>query len=537
MSTSNSAGGGLMRRRDLLKAGAAAIASFAAPAAVLAERSRTLTFVPQSDVTVLDPVWTTATVTRNHGYLVFDTLYGLDASEKPQPQMLEGHQVEDDGKRWRLVLRDGLKFHDGTPVRAVDVVASIRRWGARDMFGQALMERVDALDARDDKTTEIRLKQPFPLLPDALSKPDAAMPCIMPERLAATDPFKQVTEMVGSGPYRFVADERVAGSQAVYEKFSGYVPRASGPTEFTAGPKIAHFDRIKWSVLPDPGTAANALMAGEVDWWEQPTADLVSLLRSSGKVAVQIDPLLSGIGAMRFNFLHPPFDKPAIRRAVLMAVRQADFMTAVAGNDRTYWRDRVGMFNVVSPLATEAGIDIMTGDIDKAKRALAAAGYQGEPVVILAPVDFASIYPLAEVGADLLRKIGMNVDLQAMDWGTVVQRRASKEPPEKRGWNIFFTYLFGTNEFSPAAHLGLRANGDRAWFGWPSDPKLEELRQSWFAAPDFAAQQRLCDALQREAWDFVPFVPLGEYFQPTAFRQDLAGIRQGFAQFYDVRWS
>ena len=527
-----------MRRRDLLKAGAAAaVASLAAPVPVRAERSRTLTFAPQSDLTVLDPVWTTATVTRNHGYLVFDTLYGLDAEQKAEPQMLEGHAVEDDGNRWRLVLRDGLKFHDGEPVRSVDVVASLRRWAARDMFGQALMERVDELAPRDDKTVEVRLKEPFPRLPDALGKPDANMPCIMPERIAAGDPFKQVTEMIGSGPYRYVASERIAGSQVIYEKFQNYVPRAGGTSAFTAGPKLAHFDRIKWTVLPDPGTAANALVSGEIDWWEQPTPDLVPLLQSSGKVTVLKDPLMSGIGAMRFNFLYPPFDKPAIRRAVLMAVRQADFMTAVAGTDRSYWRDKVGVFNVISPLATAAGTDVMTGDVEKAKRALAEAGYQGERVIILAPVDFASIYPLAEVGADLLKKVGMTVDLQAMDWGTVVQRRASKEPPEKRGWNIFFTYLFGTNEFSPAAHLGLRGNGEKAWFGWPSDPKLEELRRAWFAAGDVAEQQRLCAALQEEAWNFVPFVPLGQYFQPTALRRELTGVRQGFAQFYDLRWS
>ena len=522
------------RRRDVLKAGAAGLAALAFPAPLLAERSRTLNFIPQSDVTVLDPMWTTATVTRNHGYLVFDTLYGVDEQYRPQPQMVEGHTVEDDGKRWRLTLRDGLKFHDGTPVRAADVVASIKRWGIRDMFGQALMQRIDEIAAVDDKVVQIRLRQPFPMLPDALGKPDSSMPCIMPERLAATDPFKQVTEMIGSGPYRFVAGERIAGSQVVYERFDGYVPRSGGRAEFTAGPKVARVERIKWTAIPDAGTAANALIAGEADWWERPPADLMPLLKGSGGIATRIDPFESGVAALRFNFLYPPFDKPAIRRAVLMAVRQADFMTAAAGTDRTYWRDKVGMFNTVSPLATELGTEVMAGDIGKAKRALSEAGYQGERVVILAPADFPSIYPLAEVGADMLRQLGMNVDLQTMDWGTVVQRRASREPPDKRGWNIFFTYLTGTNEFSPAAHLGLRANGDKAWFGWPDDAKLEELREAWFVAPDLAAQQRLCAAMQEEAWRYVPFVPLGEYFQPTAFRQAVTGVRQGFAQFYDL---
>ncbi len=525
-----------MRRRDVLKGGAAGLAGLALPSPLSAQRTVTLTFVPQADVTVLDPVWTTATVTRNHGYLVFDTLYGVDEDHRPQPQMLAGHTVEDDGLRWRLRLRDGLQFHDGTPVRAVDAVASIRRWGARDMFGQALLERIDEIAALDDNLIQIRLRRPFPLLPDALGKPDSSMCCIMPERLAATDPFKQVTDMVGSGPYRFVAGERIAGSQVVYEKFAGYVPRSDGRASFTAGPKVARVDRVKWTVIPDPATAANALVSGEADWWERPSPDLVPLLQASGWLTVRTEPFESGVAAMRFNFLHPPFDKPAVRRAVLGAIRQADFMTAVAGTDRAYWRDKVGMFNVVSPLATELGTEVMRGDVEEAKRALAEAGYQGERVVLLAPADFPSIYPLAEVGADLLRKIGIDVDLQVMDWGTVVQRRASREPPEKRGWNIFFTYLTGTNEFSPAAHLGLRANGDKAWFGWPADAKLEQLREAWFAAADHSAQQRLCAAIQEEAWRFVPFAPLGEYFPPTAFRRGLDGVRPGFPQFYDLHF-
>ena len=524
-----------MRRRDMLKASAAGLAGLAMPSLLRAADSTTLTFIPQADLAVLDPIWTTATVTRNHGYLVFGTLYGLDPSYAPQPQMLDGHTVEDDGKRWRLSLRDGLRFHDGAPVRASDVVASIHRWAARDAFGLALLQATDELAAAGDKVVQFRLKKPFPRLPEALGKPGTNMLCIMPERLAATDPFKPVTEMIGSGPYRFIAAERVSGSQVVYEKFAGYVPRPGGRPNFTAGPKIAQFERIKWTVIPDPATAANALRSGEADWWELPPVDLVPLLTATGKIAVKRDDEVSGLGIIRFNFLFPPFDDPAIRRAVLPAIKQADFMTAVAGDDRAYWRDKVGVFNLLSPLASDAGTEAMAGDIDQAKRALQQAGYRGERVVALAPADFPSINALAQVGADVLRKIGMNVDLQSLDWGTVVQRRTSKQPPDKGGWHIFFTYLTGLNEFNPAAHLGLRANGDKAWFGWPSDAALEARRQDWFDAPDLAAQQRICRDIQAEAWRFVPFIPLGQYFQPTAYRRDLTGLREGFPQFYDVR--
>ena len=525
-----------MQRRELLKASAAGLSALAMPAVLRAAENRRLTFIPQADLAVLDPVWTTADVTRNHGYLVFDTLYGLDASYRAQPQMVEAHGVEEDGRRWRLSLREGLKFHDGSPVLARDVVASLKRWAARDAFGLALLQATDELAAVDDKVVQFRLKRPFALLPDALGKPGSNMPCIMPERLAKTDPFQPVTEMVGSGPYRFVASERVSGSQVVYERFDGYVPRASGSASFTAGPKRAHLERIHWTVIPDAATAANALLSGEADWWEQPPVDLLALLAPGGKVSVKVDDAASSIGIMRFNFLFPPFDNPAIRRAILPAINQADFMTAVAGSDRHYWRDHIGVFNAVSPLATDAGTAVMAGNADAAKRALEAAGYRGERVVVLAPGDFPSIYALAEVGSDLLRKLGMTVDLQVLDWGTVVQRRTSKAPPDQRGWNIFFTYLQGPNEFSPAAHLGIRANGDKAWFGWPDDPKLEALRQDWFAATDLANQKRICRAIQDEAWRFVPFVPLGQYFLPTAYRRDLQGVREGFAQFYDVHF-
>jgi peptide/nickel transport system substrate-binding protein len=526
-----------MRRRDLLRAAAGGAASVAMPALLRAEGSTTLTFVPQADLAVLDPIWTTATVTRNHGYLVFDTLYGLDENYKPQPQMLAGHSVEDDGRRWRLTLRDGLSFHDETPVRAGDVVASLRRWAARDPFGLALLQATDELAAVSDHEVQFRLKKPFALLPDALAKPGANMPCIMPERLSATDPFKPVTEMIGSGPYRFLAAERVSGARVAYEKYAGYRPRSDGRPAFTAGPKLAYFDRIVWTIIPDAATAANALRSAEVDWWELPPVDLLPLLQTNGKIAIKRDAEASGIAIMRFNFLFPPFDNPAIRRAVLPAINQADFMTAVAGDDRTYWQDKIGVFNRLSPLATEVGTEAMAGDIDKAKRDLQAAGYGGERVVVLAPADFPSINALAQIGADVLAKIGMTVDLQSLDWGTVVQRRTSKQPPDKGGWSVFFTYLTGVNEFSPAAHLGIRANGEKAWFGWPTDERLEALRQDWFATSDLAAQQRIGRDIQQEAWRFVPYIPLGQYFQPTAYRRDLAGLREGFPQFYTVRRS
>ena len=519
-----------LTRRSLLAAGAL----LASPA--IAQPARVLRFIPEGDAAVLDPIWTTATVTRNHGYLVFDTLYGQDAEYRIQPQMLAGHTIEDDGRRWRLTLREGLRFHDDTPVRAQDAVPSIRRFAARDAFGRALMDATDELSAIDDRTIQFRLKKPFPLLPAALGKTGTSMPCIMPERLARTDPNTQVTEMVGSGPYRFLADERVPGSLMAYARFDGYVPRPDGPATFTAGPKRPWFDRVEWRVIPDAGTAASAISNGEVDWWQNPTPDLQPLLRRKPEITTTVLDPGGGLGCLRFNHLVPPFDNPAIRRALLMAVDQTEVMTAVAGDERTLWKDHVGVFSPGTPMATTAGTDAIVGKRDFAavKRALLAAGYRNERVVMLDPTDYPATHAMALVMADAFQKSGVNLDLVSTDWGTLVQRRSSRKPVEEGGWSIFVTYLNGTNNFDPASQLGLRGNGDQAWFGWARAPKLEELRAAWFEAPDTEAQKRICAEIQARFFEDVPYLPLGAYYEATATRR-LTGVRTGFVQFYDVQ--
>jgi peptide/nickel transport system substrate-binding protein len=523
-----------MRRRNFL-AGTAAV--LAAPRIARAANSGVLKFVPQADLTVLDPIWTTATVTRNHAFLIYDTLYGHDGAFISQPQMAAGHTVEDDGKLWKIVLRDGLKFHDGTPVLARDCVASIRRWSRRDGFGGALMASTDELSAPDDKTIQFRLKAPFPLLLDALGKSTAPACYIMPERIAQTDPFTQITDMTGSGPFRFKTDEHMAGNLSVYEKFTGYQPRTDGKPEWISGPKIVHFDRVEWHTIPDAATAGAAIQSGEMDWWEYPTPDLIPLLKRSSAIDVVINDTTGDLAIMRLNWLYPPFDNPAIRRAILPGVSQEDFMTSIAGTDPSMWKTGVGVFPVGTSFASDAGLGPLLGkqDFDLARANLKAAGYKGEKVVVMGASDLPVIKASADVGADMLTRCGMNVDYQVMDWGTLVQRRAKKDPPDKGGWNVFFTGFGGLDFLSPAMHLLLRGNGANAWFGWPDDPKIEALRQDWFNAPDLPAQQKLCRDIQVQAMNDVLYVPLGEYYQPTAFQKNLAAnMMKSFPIFWNV---
>src|SRR5215472_7170738 len=342
-----------MLRRVLFKGAAASLAALAAPRIGRAERPNKLVFVPTEDLSVLDPHFAGTRSRRNYAYLVFDTLYGIDTNWTAQPQMVEGHQVEEDGLTWTLTLRGGLRFHDKEPVLARDVVASIRRFAARISFANVLMAATEELSAPDDRTVRFRLKRAFPHLPEALAGPGANVPAIMPERLAATSPFKPVAEIVGSGPYRFLPDEHISGARAAYERFPLYQPRNGGPVGFTSGPKIAHFDRVEWLTL-DQFSAMAALRNGEIDWWELPPTDLVEQLAHTGDVAV-ISQYATAMGVLRFNHLHPPFDNAAVRQALLGAVDQAEAMTAVAGTDRAFWHDGIGLFPPERRLPTMPG--------------------------------------------------------------------------------------------------------------------------------------------------------------------------------------
>jgi peptide/nickel transport system substrate-binding protein len=368
----------------------------------------------------------------------------------------------------------------------------------------------DELTAPDDLTIRFRLKRPFPLLPDALGKAGSSICAIMPERLAETDPFKQITEMVGSGPYRFKADERVVAALMVNERNPAYVPRFDGVASFTAGPKIAYFDRVEWHVLPDAATAAAALQAGEVDWWEAPTPDLLPLRRKR-ELAVSVQDRTGYIGTLRFNQLQPPFDNAALRQAVLGAISQADFMTAAAGTDPASWRDGVGYFCPGTAMASTAGMQALTSprDLDRVRRAVVTAGYKGERVVVPVPADFPGLQALGDVGADLLKKVGFTVDYQASDWGSILQRLQKTEPVDQGGWSLFHTYWSGLDQLNPAVNSSLRGNGRAAGRGWPTSARLEALRNDWLAADDLTSQQHIATEIQLQALWTCPTSRLG----------------------------
>jgi peptide/nickel transport system substrate-binding protein len=521
-----------IRRRSLLAAPAAA--ALAGPA--VAQAPSVLKFVPQANLTSLDPIWTTANVTRNHAWMVWDVLYGMDEGFQPQPQMAAGHMVEDDGRRITITLRDNLRFHDGEAVRAEDCVVSLRRWMKRNPNGQVMEPLIEELSARDDKRLVFRLKRPFPRLIASLASPCNPAAFIMPARIAATDPFQQIKEVVGSGPWRFLPGEYNSGSFMAYARNAAYQPVASGVTSLTAGPKIAHFDRIEWHIIVDAATASAALQNGEIDWYEQPPPEIQQMFRRNRQIALSPIDRLKNPAILRFNHLQPPFNDKRMRQALLPAIVQEDYMTAIVGPDPALW-SAMGTFTPDTPLANDVGMAALTGprSIPRAKALLKEAGYTNQTIRLIGPTDILAPAAMTQVAADMFRKLDVNLDFLLTDWGSVIQRRTSKEPVEKGGWSALLTAFFSLEFADPANNFPLRGNGANGWFGWPDSPRLEALRADWYAAPDLAAQQVIAREIQRTALDELPYIPVGAYTSITSLRSNLTGRVPGFALFWNLR--
>ncbi|KQU86344.1 ABC transporter substrate-binding protein [Ensifer sp. Root31] len=482
-----------------------------------------LRIVPQSGLRIIDPVITTATVTRNHGYMVYDTLFAVDANFNVQPQMVDAYEVSDDKLTYRFKLRDGLKFHDGSDVAAEDVIASLRRWSSVDSMGMKLFSFVSELESVDSLTFTMTLTQPYALVLETLGKPGGPVPFIMPERIAKAPSNESIKEVIGSGPFRFVSNEFQPGLKVVYERNPDYRPRAE-PASGLAGGKIAMADRVEWINIPDPQTAMNALTAGEVDIWEWPTFDLLPSLKDNPDIAIKD---LNPPGAnlyLRMNWLQPPFDNVKVRQVLRHAVKQQDYLDAQIGIDE-YGKICRSVYGCNVPLSTEiAAVGGEDVSIDKLKQMLAESGYNGEKIVILAPTDVASVAQLPFVTADLLTRIGFNVDLQSMDWQTLVSRRGNSGPITQGGWHIFHSGSVTTDLMNPIVNTWLVGLGKQGGsVGWPEDPQIEQMRDEYARETDIDRQKELADAIQSRALETAMLIPLGTYNLPTAFRNNISG--------------
>ena len=488
--------------------------------------AQTVRAVMHAEVKFLDPHFTTADITQVHGYMIYDTLFALDAKGQPQPQMVDTYRVSADKLTYTFTLRDGLKWHDGKPVRAADAVASLKRWAVKDAAGQKLMARAASLEATGDKSFVLKLKEPYGLTIRALAKEYSYVPFIIPERQAAQDPSKPFEgEKIGSGPFMFVEKEWVPGSKTVYVKFKDYLPRKEAGSYY-AGGKQANVERVEFVVIPDQSTAVAALEKGEVDYVQRPHMDQWPILRKNANIAMY----RADVSQMQIhpNHLNPPFDNIKARQALMLMANQEEYLRAIAGDPQNF-RACFTYLGCAGWLETDAGADLLKKqDLERAKQLLAEAGYKGEKIVVMAPSDFATINAASLTTAAMLRKLGVNVDLQAMDWGTLVSRRPVKDPPSKNpaGWHIFHTTSGYAGLKDPWGHANISTACDKAWFGWPCSPRATK------ALDDLAQQSAGTDTFKKGLTEYhsalmenIPYVPLGEFFQMAAYRKDhLGGI-------------
>ncbi|MGP9806252.1 ABC transporter substrate-binding protein [Paracoccus sp. NSM] len=483
----------------------------------------TITAVMHSGLRVLDPIITTAHISRNHAYMIYDVLVAQDSEFQPQPQMADW-TTSDDGLTWTFTLREGLVFHDGAPVTAADAVASLNRWAQRDAGGQVIMDRTASLEATDDRTITWTLTEPFVPMLDVLSKQSAIPPFIMPARVAETPADEAITEYVGSGPFRFVEAEFQPGLKVVYEKFEDYVPREE-PADWMAGGKVVNVDRVEWVNMPDVQTAVNALSSGEIDYIEAMQVDLIPLLEGDPDVVVEKREPTGMQTMVRMNFLHPPFDNQLIRQAALKAITQEPVLAAMVGNPE-YYQVCGAVLGCGTPLESTGGSETLTdgGGQDAARALLEEAGYDGTPVVIMAPTDLVALVTQPVVVSQALREAGFNVDMQPMDWQTLVTRRASQSAPAEGGWNVFITNWMVPEISNPISNPMLNGRGNDAWFGWPTDETIEGLKEEFIDAADAEAQVEVAARIQDHVMDNVLLVPLGQYTLPQARRTTITDM-------------
>jgi peptide/nickel transport system substrate-binding protein len=486
-----------------------------------AKAQTTFRVVNHSDLKILDPIWTTAYIVRNHGYMIYDTLFALDGNLEVKPQMVDKWTVSPDQLTWTFTLRDGLEFHDGTPVTADDVVPSLKRWSVRLPLGQLLWSKVAEVKALDPKTFQIQLKAPTGIMLQALGQPSGAA-FIMPKKVAETDPFKQIDDYTGSGPFIFVKSEWKPGDRTVYVRNPKYKPRAE-PASGLAGGKIAKLDRVEWVAIPEQLTATNALLKGEIDMIEIPQHDLLKVMEADPGVKLVNLNKWGNQYVFRFNQLFPPFDNPKVRQALYYAFNQKDFLDGVIGDPR-YYRVCKAMFMCDTPYASTKGFDDkLESNFDKAKALLKEGGYDGRPVVLMHSSDLQILANLAPVAKSLMERAGMKVDMQSMDWQTLVSRRTKKDPPDKGGWNAFLTSSASVDIVDPLANTYINAIGENAWFGWPTDDVLVKLRAAFADEPDAAKKKELALAMQLRVAENPTHIFAGQWVVPSAVRKNVSG--------------
>lgn len=477
----------------------------------------------EAKLAVLDPILSTNHASRDHGYMIYDTLLALDADQKVQPQMVEDYSVSPDGTVYTFTLRDGLKWHDGADVVTADVIASIERWQQRDRLGGALKKFVKEIAASDDKTFTVTLTEPSSIILNAFANPSGIPLFIMPERVAKTPASEPITDYTGSGPFVFEADKFQPGVRAYYAKNEAYVPRAEEASGF-AGGKVVKVDGVERIEFADPVTAVNALVAREIDYLQTVPVDLMPLIPDDGSIEMaQVDMLGYQIG-YRFNHLQAPFNNKLVRQAAMHAVGQKEALQAQFGAVEGFYQECGAAFGCGLPYENDALVDmVVPSNIERAKELLAEAGYQGEKVVLFHVTDLPTLNSVPLVMAQQMREAGFVVELQTLDFQTMLSRRANKGPVSENGWSIFVTNWHATEIQDPIKSAMVSANPE-GYAGWADVPEIEAKAQQFLLAGTEEQRVELAREIQELVYDNGVFSPIGIYNRRAGYGSNISGV-------------
>ena len=482
--------------------------------------AQNLTAVLEAEIVTLDPHFTPAYITRTFGYMVFDTLFAMDGQGRVQPQMVQDWITSPDGLTWTFRLREGLMWHDGKPVTAADCVASLQRWGTRSAIGRRLLAATASLEATDARSFTLTLKQPYGLVLDTLGTTSSPVPFMMPERLARTPGTERIAEIIGSGPFTYSRADHRTGDRMLLRRNAAYVPRGE-PSDHLAGGKVVRVDSLDIRVIPDGGTAVAAMRAGEIDYIQYAPFDMLPMLERDRRVRLQnFTGLDQFTGHYRLNAATGPFADPAIRRVLLHLVDQSEVMAGFGLSDR-YARTCNAFFICGSPYESDVGTEPMRSpSIEAAREALRQTRYAGEPVVVLVANDLEAAKISSEILADRLRRAGFTVDMQVMDWASVLARRTRRD-----GWSVFGVHALGVDLHNPLTNSVIGFNCTSALTGgFQCVEELTPLFDAFAAAPTLEARQAIAARMQGIIYREAMGIPWGQFAQPAVHRVQLENL-------------
>jgi peptide/nickel transport system substrate-binding protein len=463
-----------------------------------------LVITSPGELKVIDPIWTTGDPTRYHGFMVYDTLFSIDSKGLVQPQMVDSWTKSNDGLIYSFTLRDGLLWHDSTDVTASDCVMSLQRWSKRDAKGKLLAKYMKEMVVINTDTFEIRLNEPFGLVTEFLASPTGNVPFMMPERISKTPPEEQITEAIGSGPFKMTSF--IPGDRAEYEKFELYNPRPE-PADGLSGGKVVKVDKLIHRFIPDHSAQIAALKVGEVDFIQEPPAALIPSLEEDKNITIGIINTTGALQLLRPNHLHPPFNNVKARQALQYLVDQKKYMKIVVGDDRFY-NECYSIYMSNSPLTTEVGSErLKEYNPEKAKQLFEEAGYNGELIVLLDPTNFDKHHKAIQITAEELRGIGLNVKVNPMAGPAFYEQRAITKSVSEGGWSLFHTDFPGSSMANPLDNpplfSGNKPNDLSGWPGWPMNNKIEELKRQYAFAESLKDRQEIAVEIQQKRWSLL----------------------------------